>query len=794
METHPKAGQKFYHDYLRRKYRGNHEKLKNELEFYGVKVKTGSGSFNANLRLLKDFKLVHPINEFGSYEDMKGSVYLLENMSNVEKRAFAKNFKMFSESLPDNMGLRIGIFAQNTATGEINEKPQWISFSKNPGEKDADPDFFLNMWKRNKSFTFSVTKDMTQETPFKEYKVVKYRITSIEIQSYKIKEPKAGGSFPYKLVDDTFDLSKYQIYSDEADVDTTPCFLYTLKQSGLVPESTLISIEKDMDDIKTIEFPIIESLAKKYMLNIHVTSVYVREDKTIYTRPDVYDYNYSQNEIRIAYMFGHFFLDEKIYLNTHYYKHRNNPDLDMSRKHLVWKMSRGELKYFKSIPDKCVPFKYVHEHVAEIYRCNGFLEIKRKLLKKKEKSKIRPYTFTSIDQTNFKIFDRATDWYPSKIYAGMKDLYMISGNIYNIVKNCERAGRYLFNEKLHITERLVCLDVNSMYPYVMMLIGVQLGKYEIIPKGADVFKYNSAFLLIRITKVKKHRKFDVFDDLEPGEYFVRLIDLKDLIEYNEIEYEIIDGIGAMGKRDFSLNPYILDCYEKKKSATNEEERLAAKLVLNRELYGYSLLKPKARDMTIMTKEQRDSFMRNHNNRYLGDVELEDGTYNVRFIKRITNAYNMANFGVEVSGYARHILNRYIYTCEDNGIEVFYGFTDSFYIRESDLDKFKTLFPNAMGDNIGQLKIEKYIDEAYFIKKSIFGLKLSEPFYIKKLKKSSYYLFSAIEDYRNIDEYGENEYFKLFETFYKNGKFKRLTREDGKLLLPSDDDDRQSDTD
>ena len=776
-----KAGDVGYHKYATEKFENKKDVLQ-KLKFYGIKPKYENGRYwRSWIKQWEEFKVQHPKDEYKSFSNLKGAAIQLEKMSNTEKRAFAKNFKQFSENLPDNEGLNLNMLIRNKITGETTETG-WKSFSKN-GDKDIGPDYFTDLWKKYKSFTFTVTKDMTQETPFKEYEAADYEIVDIHIDTYKTAS-KAGFSFPYKLVDDTFDLSKYQIFTDEADVDTTPCFLYALKQSGLVSDSVIASIAKDMCDIKGIEFSAINIIAEKYHLNIYVKTIYYKEDKSLTKRTDAFLYGDADApNINLGYMFNHFFIDEKIHFNTNYYKLRNHERLDPYRKRNVWKTSGKYLKYYKNESDYL--YKYVHTHLKHILLNGGFEKLDRKKIKT-EATKIRPYTFESIDDNNFRLYDSITGWKPSVIYTNMKEVYTVSGNVYNIIKNCERAGKYLFRGKSHISEKLVCLDFNSMYAFSMLKTGVQLGKYEIIPAGTDIFSYSSAFLLIKITAVHKHRKYDVIEKVAPGEYFVRLIDLKDLIEYNEIEYEVVAGIGAKGKRDYSLNSYILKCYDDKRNAKTEEERFAAKMVLNKELYGYSLCKPKVTYEENMRLEKLRRIMKYHNSRYLGYTELEDGTVNARLRKRITNSYNMAHFGVEVSGYARHILHQFIYKCEDNGIDVFFGFTDSFYIRESDLEKFKQLFPNSIGNDIGQLKIEKTIEDAYFLNKNIFALKLSKSYFHKKLGRYTNYIFSVVDNYSSIIEYGEAAYFEAFKSMYENGKFKRFKRDsDGKLYIPTE---------
>ena len=783
MSSRPHPGQKGYHRYLVGKYRGNSEKLIKELEYWGITPSTGRGCFNNNIWKLHDFKNRNPYEEW-SYEDLANSHFDLSAMDMMGKRNFAHNFKKFSSFLPEGVGMRVKLITEDPVTGQAKKDGKWTTFSAS----GLTPDAFMRMLEKHGTFTYRLVKDQTHETPFTEFTEETVKIIGIEIETYNQAKPKpktrqkrGGKAFPFMLIDDTFDLSKYQIYSSYEDIDRTPCFLYALKMSGLIQPSVLASIEKDIDGLERIEFTAVKMIAVKYKLNIIITQVYVQADKTI--ESSSYSCLFGSSEspiIRIGCMFGHYFLNEEIRLNTSYYRLRDDPRLDLKRKELVQRTSGKYLRYFKSADE--LPFKHVYQHLAEMNRLNAFIPLDKSKLKSKKENKVRSYSFEAINPNDFQEYKFEGEWTPGKIFSKMKGLYRISGNIYNIVKNSERAGKYLFNGSQHITERLVCLDVRSMYPFVICLIGVQLGLAEIIKSKEEIFGYSSAFILIRITSIGKRRKFDVIENLQPGDYFVRLIELRDLIEFNQIEYEFIGGIGWKGPRDFSLNEYIAEIYAKKENAKTNEERLKYKDMLNKELYGYSLVKPKTTYPKVLTDAQLKKILNTNFDKYVSDIEREDGLHDCILRKRMTNSYNMANFGVEISGYARHILHEYIYKCEDNGIEVFFGFTDSFYIRESDLERFERLFPGTIGPKMGQLKIEKRIDEAYFLKKSIYALKLTNGSFIESATASRsgcIYIYSVPEDRHKIrifnKTYGDGAYFKRFESFMEKGKFKCIDK-------------------
>ena len=118
-------------------------------------------------------------------------------------------------------------------------------------------------------------------------------------------------------------------------------------------------------------------------------------------------------------------------------------------------------------------------------------------------------------------------------------------------------------------------------------------------------------------------------------------------------------------------------------------------------------------------------------------------------KKFSNHYNLAHFGVSILSTARHIMNEYFFKCEESGIDILYSCTDSLFIRESDFDKFKSLFTNCIGTELGQLKIEAESKCSWFIKKGCYLLKLTNGEYkIRWCRKSK----------SSIIEFGVEEFY------------------------------------
>ena len=91
--AHPKAGEKGYHRYATAKFADKREVLA-KLRFYGVKPKreSGRGAWKSWISAWENFKRSHTVDEFEEFKDIKQQHFDVENMSNIQKRAFAKNF------------------------------------------------------------------------------------------------------------------------------------------------------------------------------------------------------------------------------------------------------------------------------------------------------------------------------------------------------------------------------------------------------------------------------------------------------------------------------------------------------------------------------------------------------------------------------------------------------------------------------------------------------------------------------------------------------------------------------
>ena len=332
----------------------------------------------------------------------------------------------------------------------------------------------------------------------------------------------------------------------------------------------------------------------------------------------------------------------------------------------------------------------------------------------------------------------------SKLYSSIPNLYQISGCTEAFIRQCVRGGRvYIKERNMHITEPVVDLDINSLYPYAISKLYIQSGKPQILNNSYNFnqilqheFEHNQvyptterfisqAFIAIKVETIGIERTPAVIDNLTVGEtYYVDLITLRDLVKYHNVTGKVVEGLYYSGKRHYVLKSFIERLYSERK--TNPE----MKLEMNK-MYGYTLHKPNQFKQKVYpnNSEKLTKYISNHYALFVQAFKDEKNT-TVTLYKKWTDNYNMANFGVSILSEQRHIMNELFYSCQDSGIDVLYSDTDSIFIKYSDLPKLK--YP--IGTKLGELQIDfdydgyEFAQEAIFISKKRYCLKLDEKNY------------------------------------------------------------------
>ena len=277
-------------------------------------------------------------------------------------------------------------------------------------------------------------------------------------------------------------------------------------------------------------------------------------------------------------------------------------------------------------------------------------------------------------------------------------------------------------------------DACSLYPSAMHRLYLPTGKPKMIIGNNKKYvieklmeekqiepteeKYISAFVVtIKITKVGKKRAFPLIMKKEEStnqyvnECTTMIVDhiyLQDLIEYQEIEYEIIEGIYWEGKKDTSLSEYISKIYNLRlefKKAKNPNQAIY-KLLMN-SAYGKTIQKPILEDQHFFQNEEKKNVFwdKNYANILYGCQITDDISY-VMTRKQVDDFYTPSIIGCLILSMSKRIMNEIMCLAEDLGIEIYYQDTDSMHIFKDDLKRLSEAFKNKyhrelIGNNMGQ---------------------------------------------------------------------------------------------
>jgi hypothetical protein len=288
------------------------------------------------------------------------------------------------------------------------------------------------------------------------------------------------------------------------------------------------------------------------------------------------------------------------------------------------------------------------------------------------------------------------------------------------------------NMKIHIkNKKIVDLDVNSLYPYAVKLLckglkfgknkssGVLLGMPKILTKEQLNYEFidsvDGAFVEILINKVNKKRDFSIVGlltsecrlyndkELEGSVINVDITTLKELIKYNKIEYEILQGVYYDEGRSDALADLIIDLYNKrldykngnklKGIEKNKAMSVIYKLVLN-SIYGFCNLKAEDKVKKYIKEDEVAKFIENNAFKIDSYDKLSNGIYCFTLHNNIINHVNRSHIGSEILSASKVIMNRFKQNCK-----VLYTDTDSLIMTEDEAFKLKEFLQSNKKDNI-----------------------------------------------------------------------------------------------
>ena len=390
---------------------------------------------------------------------------------------------------------------------------------------------------------------------------------------------------------------------------------------------------------------------------------------------------------------------------------------------------------------------------------------------------------TGLDSDDFVSIASLADAYMIKegCYDGV---YQVAGVLRAFIQKCMVGGRVMLanNERCHKVGRIADFDAVGMYNSAMIRMrGFLLGQPELIPEHMktveELNKVSGYFVRAKVLKVGKRRAFPVqsylgdnkrnfTNDLEGKTLYLDDIALNDAIEFQQMEFEIIDGYyfdhgfntrvkqvheHLFYQRQFRKNEiHVIDTSDKENPQTlhtiiptreQMKEELTRggvikqmvkdiqaqhpthtvkkvknpmqnlfKLLMNSS-YGKAGMRPINEELKFLSNANFEKFVSRHYNWIKDITPAENGQgYRVKLTQPIHEHYNRVHIACHILSVAKRIMNEVMCTGEDNGIEFFYTDTDSIHMWEKDVKPLGEHFKKKYGrELIGEMHQQFNID-------------------------------------------------------------------------------------
>ena len=316
--------------------------------------------------------------------------------------------------------------------------------------------------------------------------------------------------------------------------------------------------------------------------------------------------------------------------------------------------------------------------------------------------------------------------------------------------NCVRGNRVLEKNDNKLSprpklrkdekdEKLVCLDVNSLYPdAITQLKGYPKGKPKNIPiedlKSKKFMDYaDEYYLKILIKKVKNKLHFPLLtklgengerlwiNNMENEEIYIDRISLEELIKYHDIEFEVKTGVMFNEGYNDKIGKVVKKLYDLRTNYKKEKNpvQLLYKLMLNT-AYGKTIQKPK--DSKILWRRNNQTTEKKLIRTYGESIQYISTSKHSDMIKAkirmgILDHWSMPQCGSLVLSQSKRIMNKFLIEFEDYS---YYTDTDSVFITETGYQVLKEKYPEMLGNELGQLKEENHLSGSHIrITKAIF---------------------------------------------------------------------------
>ena len=460
-------------------------------------------------------------------------------------------------------------------------------------------------------------------------------------------------------------------------------------------------------------------------------------------------------------------LNKKEAIAYDYYKKENMNINEMKVEEYAKFLKKEERPiFYQSLKDNFIDFTYdgsTFDPVAYYihylkYDCLVLAEGLRKFKK----------TIDQITENKLSIYDYLTISSLTYSYMGLKgcfnDCYEITGNLRDFCSNAITGGRVQVNEKYKkqvIEKKIADYDGVSLYPSAIRRLcnekGLVKGQAKQITttNKNELDRYDYYIVKVKITKINKFQQLpfvsykDENNSLQyinkidkPIEVYIDSITLNDYIEFQDIEYEILDGVYWNQGYNKKMGDIIYQLFTARKKYKKEKKQALQeilKLMMNSS-YGKTIIKKTNSMYDIRKNEDVENYITSY---FHLIKEVEQITEKQTIIKKdcMDDSYNLCHIGVSVLSYSKRIMNEVFNVANDNNLPLYYTDTDSMHCNYDDVkileSKFREKYKKELtGKDLGQFHIDFDLDGAkdeIYATKSIF---LGKKCYIDKLESKN----------------------------------------------------------
>jgi len=194
--------------------------------------------------------------------------------------------------------------------------------------------------------------------------------------------------------------------------------------------------------------------------------------------------------------------------------------------------------------------------------------------------------------------------------------------------------------------------------------------------------------------------------------------LKDYIKFQDIEYELLDGVYYDNGGNKTLGTLISNLFKKRKEEKDEIKKAkelgivrgsgleqTIKLMLN-SAYGKTIQKPSKQDKKFVERKDLNRFIFNNFNTIDRIIDLNDNQVQV-IQYGIDTSYNRSQCGTMILSYSKRIMNEVFDVANDLGVNIYYTDTDSIHIDYDGVEKVEDEYRKRYNKELNGKNMEQF---------------------------------------------------------------------------------------